>query len=335
MTRATLNPPPAPARAPEKSGVVPHVPVRAPFTRGGRERGGRITPRGVALSAGAHLLLALAVWLAPVRVVEAPREAGRAGDPAGAVSYVDIGAWPGGAEGGQPAAAPSAEAGAVATQAPADTATARAAAPRLDNFPRRAPAGIPPAPRAGAGAAGGAPSGPGAAPGGTPGAAGGAPGAGRGGPAGGRLGSELGDGRLVVTPEAAPERPMTDRERLRARIAARIGAINDSIADEAARERRARNWTIKDRNGREWGIAEGGAPVVAGVKIPGVRVTPPGGRSREAELHDAEAKRQRDEIGAQADAQDRDQNMRERTRATRERLDRERRQKREGAPGNP
>jgi hypothetical protein len=139
----------------------------------------------------------------------------------------------------------------------------------------------------------------------------------------------------VVTPEAAPERPMTDQERLRARIAARIGAINDSIADEAARQRRARNWTVKDRNGREWGIAEGGAPVIAGVKIPGVTLTPPVGRSREAELHDAENKRQRDEINTQTDAQDRDQNMRERTRATRERLDRERRQKREGASGNP
>ncbi len=343
MSRATLTPPPAPARAPETSGA--HIRVRAPFTRGARDRGGRITPRGVALSVGAHLLLALAVWLAPVRVREVPREAGRAGDPAGAVSYVDIGAWPGtDGGGGAPqaaSAAPSAEPGAVATQAPADTATGRAAAPRLDNFPQRAPAGIPAAPRAGAagGAPGRAPGAPAGVPGGAGGApraaGGGAPGAGRSGPAGGRLGSELGDGRLVVTPEAAPERPMTDQERLRARIAARIGAINDSIAEEAGRQRRARNWTVKDRNGREWGIAEGGAPVVAGVKIPGVTLTPPVGRSREAEVHDAEVKRQTDEINRQSDAQDRDRNMRERTRATRERLDRERRQKREGASGNP
>jgi hypothetical protein len=343
MTRATLTPPPAPARSPEKSGAVPHVPVRAPFTRGARERGGQVTRRGVAFSLGAHLLLVLAVCLAPVQVREAVRDTGRAGEPAGAVSYVDIGAWPGGQEGGgvqQPAAAPSAEAGAVATQAPTDTATGRAAAPQLNSFPRSAPAGIPsagrPGPRVGGGAPAGVPGAPGGVVGGTPGAAGGgAPGTGRSGAAGGRLGSELGDGRLVVTPEAAPERPMTDQERLRARIAARIGAINDSIADETARQRRARNWTVKDRSGREWGIAEGGAPVIAGVKIPGVTLTPPVGRSREAELHDAENKRQRDEINTQTDAQDRGQNMRERTRATRERLDRERRQKREGAPGNP
>lgn len=336
MSHATLTPPPAPARPPESSRVVPHVPVRAPFSRGARRGGGRVTRRGVALSVGAHLLLGLAVWLAPVRVVEVPRDDASAGDPA-AVSYVDIGAWPGGEAGGvaqQPAAAvPSADAGAVATRA--DTATARAPAPRLDNFPQRAPAGIPQAGRAGPAAAGGAPASTGGAAGAVAGSGTGAPGAGRSGAAGGRLGSELGDGRLVVTPEAAPERVLTDRERLRARIAARIGTINDSIADEAARQRRARNWTIKDRSGREWGIAEGGAPVVAGVKIPGVNVTPPVGRSREGELHDAEVKRQRDEINTQADGQDRDQNLRERARATRERLDRERRRKREGASGNP
>jgi hypothetical protein len=317
------------------------VPVRAPFSRGARGRGGRVTRRGVALSLGAHLLLGLAVWLAPVRLHEVSRETARAGDPA-AVSYVDIGAWPGDEGGGgaqQPAsAAPAADAGAVATEAPADTATARAAAPRLESFPQRAPAGIPRVGNAGPGTVGGAPVG-GASTGaaaGTPAGTGtGAPGAGRSGAAGGRLGSELGDGRLVVTPEAAPERVLTDRERLRARLSARIGAINDSIADEAARERRARNWTIKDKNGREWGIGEGGAPVVAGVKIPGVTLTPPVGRSREGELHDAEVKRQRDEINAQTAGQDRDQNLRERARATRERLDRERRRKREGAPGSP
>lgn len=342
MSPATLTPPPASARPPETTGPVPHVPVRAPFSRGARGGGGRVTRRGVALSLGAHLLLGLAVWLAPVRVLEVPREAGRAGDPS-AVSYVDIGAWPGDEGGGgspQPAAAaPSAEAGAAATQAPADTATAtaRAPAPPLNNFPQRAPAGIPQVGRPGPAAAGGVPGGAptGGAAGAPAGTGTGAPGTGRSGAAGGRLGSELGDGRLVVTPEAAPERVLTDRERLRARLQARIGAINDSIADEAARQRRARNWTIKDKSGREWGIAEGGAPVVAGVKIPGLNVTPPVGRSRESELYDAEVKRQRDEINTQADAQDRDQNLRERARATRERLDRERRQKREGASGNP
>jgi hypothetical protein len=135
--------------------------------------------------------------------------------------------------------------------------------------------------------------------------------------------------------EAAPERVLTDREKLQARVAARIGAINDSIADEERRAYRRENWTIKDKQGREWGIGKCGAPVIAGVRLP-TCTTPPVGRSRESELYDAEVKRQRDEIERQAGSQDRDQNMQARIRATRERMDREREQRRrEGASGKP
>lgn len=274
MTRATLEPPPAHARTPEATGAVPHVPIRAPFSRRLKHaRGGHVSRRGVALSVGVHLLLALVVWLAPVRRSAQPGDAPRPGAPSDAVSYVDIGAWPGD-EGGA-GGAPQAAAGAEQVAAPVRADTASGAAP------------------------------------------------------------ELGDGRLVVRPEAARETPLSDNDRVRARIARSLGAYNDSIAEEARRRHRAENWTIKDRQGREWGIGKCGAPVIAGRRIP-TCTTPPVGRSRESELHDAEVRRQRGEIDRQGETQDIDQNMRERTRATRERMDREREQRRrERAPGNP
>jgi hypothetical protein len=340
MPRATLAPPPAPARAPESTGALPHVPVRAPFTRGTRERGGRITRRGVALSLAAHGLLVLTVALAPVRVRRAAVDVRDAtGGRADQVSYVDLGAWPGadGGGGAQSAAPPagSEHAGAEAVAQP-DTASVRTpgAAPSLGRFPQRAPAGIPRANGA-AGQGTGVPGGPAGAPGAGAGSGAAGAGAGRSGAAGGRLGTELGDGRLVMPAEAAPERVLTDREKLQARVAARIGAINDSIADEERRAYRRENWTIKDKQGREWGIGKCGAPVIAGVRLP-TCTTPPVGRSRESELYDAEVKRQRDEIERQAGSQDRDQNMQARIRATRERMDREREQRRrEGASGKP
>ncbi len=337
MTRATLEPPPAHARTPEATGAVPHVPIRAPFSRPpSHERGGQMSRRGVAFSAGVHLLLALAVWLAPVRRTAQPGDSPRVGAQSDAVSYVDIGAWPGddGGAGGLPA--PQTAAGAEQLPAPARADTASGAAPELRSFPQRAPAGIPGrvAPRAGGAPAGAAP-GSGVAPGAGTGTGTGGRGPGRSGAAGGRLGTELGDERLVVRPGAAPETPMSDNDRVRARIARSLGAYNDSVADEARRRHRAENWTIKDRQGREWGIGKCGAPVIAGRRIP-TCTTPPVGRSRESELHDAEVRRQRGEIDRQAETQDIDQNMRERTRATRERMDREREQRRRGgAPGNP
>jgi hypothetical protein len=70
-------------------------PVRAPFTRGTRERGGRITRRGLALSLAAHALLVLTVTLAPVRVRRAAVDVRDAtGGRADQVSYVDLGAGP-------------------------------------------------------------------------------------------------------------------------------------------------------------------------------------------------------------------------------------------------
>jgi hypothetical protein len=148
--------------------------------------------------------------------------------------------------------------------------------------------------------------------------------------AGGRLGPGYGDRRLVVTPQAVPERVKSEHERYMDHLNSRLGAINDSVADEAAHQRRIHNWLVKDRNGREWGIGEGGVPVVAGVRLP-TRIAPPIYRGRDREDAERNAARQRTEIDRQAEDVDRDRSFRERTRATRERVDAERRKRRESA----
>src|SRR5206468_7164691 len=144
----------------------------------------------------------------------------------------------------------------------------------------------------------------------------------------GRLGPGYGDRRLVVTPQAVPEREKSEHERYMDHLNSRLGAINDSVADEAAHQRRIHNWLVKDRSGREWGIGEGGVPVIAGHRIP-VPLSPPIYRGRDREDAERAANHQREEIDRQADQGDRDRSFRERVRATRERVDAERRKRRE------
>ncbi|HEX2204140.1 MAG TPA: hypothetical protein VHG91_12610, partial [Longimicrobium sp.] len=181
-----------------------------------------------------------------------------------------------------------------------------------------------------------APAGGGARPGAAPGAAGG-PGSGQAGtgtgtgipgnPAGGRLGPGYGDRRLIVRPEAVKERELTEHERYERHLAERLNAYNDSVADQGERDRRARNWTWKDKNGREWGIADGGVPVVAGRRLP-TRVEPPGMREgRDREEARRRERQQREEIDRQSDAIDRDRNFRDRTEAIRRQRDEERRRR--------
>jgi hypothetical protein len=247
------------------------------------------------------------------------------------VSYLDVGQWPSsGPAGGSPASAGALTAEQAVTAAAIDSVIARL--PELSRFPDRAPNRLPPAPAGGApraGVPGTAPAAPGARPGT------GAPAAGsgnaiEGNPAGGRLGPGYGDRRLVVTPEAVPERELTEHERYMEHLNGRLGAINDSVADEAARQRRLRNWTVKDRSGREWGIGEGGVPVIAGRRIP-VPLSPPIYRGRDREDAERTATRQRGEIERQAADVDRDRSFRDRVRATRARVDAERRKRREAA----
>ncbi|HEX9939248.1 MAG TPA: hypothetical protein VGB15_19045, partial [Longimicrobium sp.] len=211
------------------------------------------------------------------------------------------------------------------TAAAVDSAIARA--PELQRFPDRVPTRIPAA----------APGGRGGAPGGVPGAQ---PGAGAGNGtgtgngigndvAGGRYGAGYGDRRLIVRPEAVPERQRSDHERYMEHLNGRLATYNDSIADEAARQRRVRNWTVKDGSGREWGIGEGGVPVIAGRKIP-IPISPPIYVDRDQADAAREAARRRGEIDRQIEAGERGRSVAESARRARERQDADRRRRREG-----
>jgi hypothetical protein len=287
----------------------------------------------VAVSLALHAVLGVLLVLGIDEVKERGDQQRAAISAAERVSYVDVGQWPSsGPSGGAPAAAAELTAAQAVTAAAIDSVIARQN--ELSRFPDRVPPRLPPAPAGGVTRAGVPGAAPATAPGARPGT--GAPAAGGNGnaidgdAAGGRLGPGYGDRRLVVTPQAVPERVKSEHERYMDQLNSRLGAINDSVADEAAHQRRIHNWLVKDRSGREWGIGEGGVPVVAGVRLP-TRIAPPIYQGRDREDAERNAARQRTEIDRQADDVDRDRSFRDRVRATRERVDAERRRRRESA----
>jgi hypothetical protein len=306
------------------------VPLRRVRTAGG---GPRLTRSALLVSLALHAVLGVLLVLGIDQVKERRDERRTAASHAERVSYLDVGQWPtaDAPAGGAAAGAGEVTAAQAVTAAAIDSAIARL--PELKRFPDRAPTRLPPAPPGAAvrpGFPGAAPAAPGARPGtGAP-AAGGNGNAIDGDAAGGRLGPGYGDRRLVVTPQAVPEREKSDHERYMDQLNARLGAINDSVAEEAAHQRRIHNWTVKDRSGREWGLGEGGVPIIAGHRLP-TRVAPPIYRGRDREEAERAAARQRTEIDRQADDVDRDRSFRDRVRATRERVDAERRRRRESA----
>lgn len=317
---AVFAPPPPVAQQAAAPAPAPLPRPRAPFSRPRDARPPLLTGRTIGVSLVIHLLLVIAVLLAPrpeVRRVVRVDTGGHG--PAESVEYLSVGEWGGMAtdpSASLPEPAPITDATGI-TAAAVDSAMR--SLPSDVVFPTRVPTGIPqPAgggvlPGAAPGVSGGVPGGQGTQPGGT--------GPRRSGPAG--MGPELGDPRLVVQPTAVPERIPTDEERYQEHFAGRIRALNDSIAGEAERRRRATDWTLTDRNGRKWGINERG-PVVGGRNVP-LPVPIPVPRS--ARDREDEARRERDQrrdIDRQADQTERERYLRERGRAIRERNDRER-----------
>lgn len=293
-------------------------------------------------SLAVHVLLAAAVWLVPVSPVRTGDRSDRGGGEA--VSYLDLGDFPG-AGGGTAGAAAAGETGIGAFPAPdsipsrlppaaptAPTSIPPSVAPTTGaarpadagmRFPVQTPTGIPGT----SGPSGGRPGGAGAA-GASSGAAGQGTGAGGMGDAGaegrggGRFEPGYRDPRLYTPREIPPEAPPTDIQRYRARLQARLDVFNDSVADEAAHQRRIRNWTFKGKDGKEYGIADGGVPIVAGRRIPlPVGITVPVPRSPDRDDEAQELARERAQIERQAQDQDRDRYIRERNRATRARQD--------------
>ncbi|MFL5540483.1 MAG: hypothetical protein ACJ8J0_15945 [Longimicrobiaceae bacterium] len=336
MSPATLSPPPVIEAPPTSTAAPPppRLPQPVPLRRAHAPGGGpRLTRSAVLVSLAVHLLLGVLLVMGIDEARDRRAEqAAAARSTTEEVSYVDVGQWPTSTPSSGAAAAGAGEltAAQAVTRAAIDSAISRL--PQLDRFPDRAPTRLPPvpagAPRTGVpGAAPVAPAAPGA---GAPSAGNGNGNAIAGDAAGGPFGAGYGDRRLVVTPQAVPEREKSEHERYMDHLNSRLGAINDSAAAEDAHQRRLHNWLVKDRNGREWGIGEGGVPVIAGHRLP-TRVAPPIYQGRDREEAERNAARQRTEIDRQADQGDRDRNFRERARATRERVDAERRKRRESA----
>lgn len=310
--------------------------MRAPFSRPRPPRAPLLTPKTVGISLALHAVLAAAGWTAYRAqphwrtVVSAPVPGGT-GDES--VSYLDLGAW---GEMATPGALPpagdpaQAAPGAVVegmTAASVDSVLSRL--PAAVPFPQRVPRAIPGAAQGGAGgfpqtvpgAGGGVPGGQagGTQPGG---------GAGRGRGGMGRLGPEYGDPRLVVTPQVVPERQMSDEERYQRHFEARINAVNDSILGEAEHQRRLTDWTVRDSQGRRWGIDQNG-PVVAGKNVPLPVPVPIPRSARDREDEARTQARQRTEIQRQADETERARYLRDRARAVREREERRREQEKQ------
>jgi hypothetical protein len=329
-----MTPPAAAAPPPD---AATHAPVpaaastpraRAPFSRPRAERPPLLTLRTIAVSLALHILLLLAVLLVPPppeRIVVGPDIDDSPLAPGGeVVEYMEVGEW-GGMATDPSASLPEPAAAAPAGIGAASVDSVLSSIPSAGPFPSRIPTGLPSVPTDPAGLPGAViPGAPGGVPGSRPGAAGGPR---RSGPGG--LGPELGDPRLVVRPTAVPEGPVEDVDRYRRHFEGRIQALNDSLAGEAERRRRATDWTITDRSGRKWGINERG-PVVGGRNVP-IPVPSPPRRSRELEDEARRERAQRAEIDRQAETIERDRYLRERGKAIREREDREREQEKQGS----
>ncbi|HSJ13519.1 MAG TPA: hypothetical protein VK939_03835 [Longimicrobiales bacterium] len=122
-----------------------------------------------------------------------------------------------------------------------------------------------------------------------------------------------------VTP-GSYERPLTEEEVLRARLAARIDAHNDSVSADALARERASDWTVKDGSGGKWGVSPGKVHL-GGITLPlPVNFSPPPGRREEV----AARTRSWTETRAQADRAEADDNFKDRVKAIRERREAQR-----------
>lgn len=143
-----------------------------------------------------------------------------------------------------------------------------------------------------------------------------------------RLRPRMADPRLWTRPELPPPEEPSDIEVVRARIARRIQEWNDSVAADAGRAADALDWTVKDGEGKRWGISPGKIHL-GDLTIP-VPVTIGGGPSPQREKAEERASRDR-EVAAQAERAAADENREERVRAIRDRKDQERREQKGGS----
>jgi len=141
-----------------------------------------------------------------------------------------------------------------------------------------------------------------------------------------RLRPRMGDPRLWERPGAPPPEVQSDIDRVRARVYSRLQELNDSLAAEGEAAARATDWTITGKDGKKWGISPGKIhlgdltlPLPVGFGGPPDKAA----EARERARKDAE-------IEGQAERARSREILEERTKAIRERKDRERTEKRAG-----
>ncbi len=120
--------------------------------------------------------------------------------------------------------------------------------------------------------------------------------------------------------------PETPEEAILRGLLPRLALLNDSIATEADRRRRATDWTFTDSQGRRWGVSSEGIHL-GDITIPaaGAEFSPSEEMRQEIEA----ALRDWSEIRDQAYRAGLDEAFEERVRAIRERVERERAQREE------
>ena len=120
-------------------------------------------------------------------------------------------------------------------------------------------------------------------------------------------------------------------EGVRSRVAQSLQAYNDSVAADTEARRRALDWTIKTKDGKQWGIGPDGKIHLGDITLPAVAFSPPPGRREEI------ANRNRDfaEIEKQAAQEIGRQSFKERVKAIRARKDKEREEKKKEGDNAP
>lgn len=136
------------------------------------------------------------------------------------------------------------------------------------------------------------------------------------------------DPRLSGAPTYALPGDASPAAGVRARVAQSIAAYNDSVALDTEARRRALDWTIKTKDGKQWGIGPDGKIHLGDITLPPlVAFTPPAGRRDEINA------RNRDyaEIERQANSEIGRQSFNQRVKAIRARRDKEREEKKKAA----
>ena len=288
MTTPQLAPPPRDV-APRATRPGARAPPSLPGLRGhARTRAGKALRWALLLSVAVHAALLLLVGDFVVDPSASPETMARRTESVAGLEWVVP--VPEGAEGDSPPAASEAE--------PAE------AAPReLPRVLRATPGEPAPEPAAAVPAAGGAAEGRGSAR--------------------DALRPGYQDPRLYVDPDALGVRgeAPSSHEKYMEHLQARIDAVNDSMGVVAAREKAAKDWTFRDKNGKRWGLSDEGLHL-GGITVPPALVPIPRSTGDNQSIEAGrEQQRQRDEIRRQEETRVRRDTMEARSQATRERND--------------